>query len=275
MAFPLIPLLVAAGGLAQGAGSYFGARETNKANKANQKAQQARYDQLYGLIQPYLNQGPGSGEQMLLDFLSGGQEGIFGNQAFNTGQDALMQMLREDPFDTGELFASWEPMEQRALDQALDEGWGQASGLGQRFGSAMRTEEGRTRGQAAEQNTARRAETSFRAYEKNADLQAMAAQLLSNLGLAQGTTYLGGLQGLAGLQNQRQGGIAQLLSILAGQPIGANAPSAVPGAVGDIGQLMAFLPLLLSMLYKPGAAGTTGGTVPTGGTPQLPGPGRG
>ena len=252
----LIPALVAAGGLAQGAGSYFGAREANKANQRNLRAQQQRYNQLFGLINPLLgqNQVPGTGEQMLLDLLTKGD--LFSNQAFNTGQDALMQMLRSDPFNTAEMFAAWEPMEQRVLNRALDEGWAQASGLGQRFGSASRREEGRVRQEQAESNTARRAETSMRAYEKNADLQAMAAQLLANLGLAQGTTRLGAIQSLAGFQGARRGADAQLLSILAGQPFGGAQPSAIPGAIGDIGQLMAFLPLLLSMIYKPGAPTT-------------------
>lgn len=241
---PLTGILIG-GSILQGLGGILGARSQDKAAEANRRMMQRRYEELLGFIEPRLGQGPGAGEQMLLDILTQGS--LFNNQAFNTGQDALMQMLRSDPISTEELFASWEPLEMRALDQALAEGWAQAAGLGQRFGSASRREEGRIRGEAAENAISRRAQTSFQAEQENAELQAMAAQLLSNLGLAQSSTQLQGLQLLAQLEAGRQGADINLLSLLAGLPIAAQQPSAMPGAIGDIGQLAAFLPLFLQM----------------------------
>lgn len=244
---PLTAMLIA-GGLMQGIGGIWGANSQNKANERNQRAMQERYNQLLGFVQPRLNQGPGQGEQMLFDLLQSG--GLFDNQAFNTGQDALMQSLRSDPIDTTELFASWEPLEMRALDEALAGAFGQSSGLGQRFGSAMMREEGQVRGQAAEQNTARRAGTSVDLATKNAEMQALAAQILSSLGVQQGQAQMQGLGMLANMGAQRGGLEAQLLSLLTGAPMAASQPSAMPGAFGDIGQLMAFLPMFMQMMQQ-------------------------
>lgn len=251
-------IAILGGTLFQGLGSLFGAGSQNRAQERALRAAQERWNTLFGLIQPRLGQEAGQGEQILLDILQNNAfdaEQFFGSEEWNTGQDALMQMLRADPTDTAEMFEAWEPLERRALDNALADAWGGASGLGQRFGSAMLREEGRVRGEAAENAAARRQQAAV-GLEESAQARALqAAQILGNQELSAGqlilqslAQQLSGAQALAGAEAQRGGIDAQLLSILAGQPIASTGPNAYPGAMGQIGQLTMLLPFIFQLM---------------------------
>lgn len=255
-------LAILGGSLFQGLGGLFGASSADKAQQRALEAAQQRWNTLFGLIQPRLGQEAGQGEQMLLQILQDNQfdpDQFFGSEEWNTGQDALMQMLRAEPTGTEELFEAWEPLERRALESAMADAWGQAGGLGQRFGSAMIREEGRVRGEAAENAAARRAQTAVQLQESQAGRQLQAADLLGGRQLGMGQLILqalaqqiSGASALAGAEANRSGADAQLLSILAGQPIASTGPSAMPGAISGIGQIMSLLPFLFQ-LNRPAA----------------------
>lgn len=256
-------IAILGGSLLQGLGGIFGASSQDKAQERALRAAQERWNTLFGLIQPRLGQEAGQGEQILMDILANNSfdaEQFFGSEEWNTGQDALMQMLRADPTDSAEMFEAWEPLERRALNNALSEAWGQSSGLGQRFGSAMLREEGRVRGEAAENAAARRTQTVVGLEESARDRSLQAANILGNQELSAGQLILqalaqriGGAQALAGAEANRAGADAQLLSILAGQPISSTGASAMPGAIGNIGQLAMMLPFIFQLMGGPAA----------------------
>lgn len=254
----------------------WGAVNQNKTNKKNQKLQDQRYQEMQGLILPMLNQGGDSTTpQMtaLADFLGsmdfskafGG-----GNQAWNTGQDALMQFLREDPYDTTELFKSWEPIEARSLNEALAGAFGQATGLGQRFGSAMMREEGKVRGEAAENAIARREGAQMQNYESTKGRQMQAAGALGNMGSAYAQNFIqfllgqmGGYQALGQLGQQNKNNDTALLQILFGGGPGGYMPNAMPGAGADVMNMAMLLPMLMQL-----SAG--GGKTPVNTGPSNP-----
>jgi hypothetical protein len=255
----------------QAGGQMWGAHSQNRANKRNQQAVDARNRQMMDLIMPMLsgNRGNTQGQDALQQLLEGmNPDQLFGagNQGWNTGQDSYMQMLRDDPLDTTSMFKSWEPIEQRALSQALADSFSQASGLGQRFGSAMMKEEGRVRGEAAENNAARRQTAELGVQDANRQRQMQATQGLAGMGQDQAGLILqmllgqaSGMQGMNALNTQGDLGLLQLLF---GGPMMGQQPNAMPGAMGEIGGMMALLPLLMQ-LNRP--TQTTGGT--TGGKP--------
>jgi hypothetical protein len=256
----------------QGLGTGWGAYSQNRANKKTERTMQQRQGQLEQLIMPMLGQNrqQGGAESSLLELLSGmGDMDLFGsgNQAWNTGQDSLMQMLRSDPLDTSEMFKSWEPIENRALQEALAGAFSQAPGLGQRFGSAMRREEGQVRGEAAENSAARRQTAELGVQGDNRQRQLQAAELLSGMGGQQAGTLLqmlmGQIQGYGMAGNMganRQNNDLGLLSLLFGQPMMAGQPNAMPGALGEMGGMLALLPLLQQL-----SAGNKPTTTVTGG----------
>ncbi len=217
-------------------GGFFG----DKTNKRNLRAQQQRQGQIDQWAQGLMQQGPTGAETQFLNFLTNS----FSGEEWNAGQDSLMQMLRSDPVSTDKLFQSWEPLEQRALDTALGDFWGTTSGLGQRFGSAAARETGRIRGEAAENSIARRAQTSTQLAGENADRRFQAANALQQMILNATGMQMGGYGTLGQLANQRQGMNAQLLGIMAGGGAPMAQPSGIPGAMGDISQLLMMLPFL-------------------------------
>jgi hypothetical protein len=241
-------------------GQIWGAAEQNKSNKKRQR-------QMNQHLLPRLG-GSGTGgmseaEKMLMDFL-GNQDvnQLFSGKAWNSGQDGLMQMLNQDTFDPAQLFASWEPIEQRAMNNALADSFGQASGLGQRFGSAMMREEGRVRGEGAENAAARRQETTVGLHESAQDRRLQAAQGLGNMGSQQAqlmlqfmSAMMGGMQGLGSLGESRGNRELGLLNMLFGFPAGGNA---FPGAMTDMGGFLAMLPMLQSLMPGGGGGSTAG-----------------
>jgi hypothetical protein len=237
------------------AGQGWGAYEQNKSNK---KRQQQMDRHLIPRLGPMGDSGMGAAEKMLMEFL-GNQDisQLFSGRAWNSGQDGLMQLLNQDTFDPAKLFESWEPIEQRTMNNALADSFGQASGLGQRFGSAMMREEGRVRGEGAENAAARRQETTVGLHESAQDRKLQAATGLGQMGAQeiQGmlqfmSAMMGGMQGLGQMGAQRSNNDLGLLSLLFGMPMGGNA---FPGAMSDIGGFMAMLPMFQSLM--PGGGG--------------------
>lgn len=273
-----MPLPLMAGAAALSAlSSLWGAFSQNKTNRANQRMMQQRQQGLDTDVRGRLGSGPSEAEKILMGLLTGGEfggegGGGFDNEAFNTGQDSLMQMLREDPFDPSGMFKSWEPIEQRQLDLALSDAFAGASGLGQRFGSAMMKQEGQVRGEAAQGGAARREEATMKLHETDADRRMNIANILGNMGVQEGQAnqnqmalMLQGIMGLGGMEQNRSNSDMQLLQLMYGMPGGAQQGSAMPGALGDMSQMMMFLPMLMQMMNRGG--GAAGGGV--GGTPAL------
>lgn len=204
-----------------------------------------------------------------------------GNQGFNAGQDGFLQMLRRggNPFDTSAQFAALAPLDQRLIDSQVAGLRGSSTSLGQRFGTATTGAERLLRGNFAQDISARNAGIQSSAYEAAQGRTMGAAQGLQQGGLQQAgllaqiaqanagnqmnagqfnTTmnqgwnqFISSIIGQAGgFQNAQNSQNAQLLSIMAGlQPPGAvqGQPSQLPGALGDIGQLLMFLPFLTQM----------------------------
>jgi hypothetical protein len=243
----------------QAGGQLWGAWNQNKINRRNKQQMDERQRNLEGFIVPRLGQDNGMGQiqQLILDFVNNMDSNkLFGsgNQAWNTGQDALSQMLREDPYDPSGLFSAWEPIEQRALSQALADSFSQASGLGQRFGSSMMREEGRVRGEAAEGAAVRRQGAQMQIHDSTQNRRLQAGQGLAGMGEAQANAMLqmmvqqlAGLQGAGNLGAQKGNQDLGLLSLLFGQPMMGNQANTMPGAMGDIGGMLALLPLLMQM----------------------------
>lgn len=235
---PPLPLAMLIPALIQGGSQMFGAWNQGRTNARNARRQEQFGQEARGWMQ----QGPSDLENQLLQLLTGGAGSL--GQGFNTGQDSLMQMLNQGSVDTTSLFKSWEPIEQRALDNSLSNFWGSTTGLGERFGSAAATQTGKIRGEQAENNTARRAETSVKLAESGADRSVGIAQALMQAALNQQQNQYSGMGALLGAQNARGNMNAQLLSLIGGQGMGMQQASPIPGAMGDFSQLMMLLPML-------------------------------
>lgn len=239
-------------GLILSAGSgLFGAYSKNKQQGKNNK----RMAGLDARAQGMMGQGPGAGEGELMKFLMQGFDPAqFTGEGFNMGQDSLMQMLRADPIDSSAMFSGWEPMEKRQLDSSLNNFWGSASSLGQRFGSSAARETGRIRGEAAENAIGRRAETGVDLAKFNQQQKMGAATQLQNSGSNMAQMALqawqakaGGLQGVAGMEQQRRNADMQLLAMMMGMPMGGG-ENAFAETGGEFGQLLMMLPMLQEMM---------------------------
>jgi hypothetical protein len=242
-------------------------------------------------LSPYLNEGPGGAETGLAQLLARLSGGTQPNEAFNTGQDALMQMLRADPnkrtmnmltgmmqtgdpFDTSEMFKTLETVDARQRQRALADLRGGSTGLGQRFGSSMMRGEEDLVGQMLQSTSARNAQIQQGSYEaaqgrrmqaagQMGELNQQHSQLattLANLGLAKDQAnnaalqlLLGGYGTLGGMQTNRGNQTMQALSLMLGQPM---TQTYNPG--GDLGQL-AQLMLFMNMMKGGGGAGTNVG----------------
>lgn len=253
----MLPVAIA---LSAGANIY-GASQQDKANKRTNKQVTDRNQMAQDLILPLLQGGGGSGAGSeaingLSDWLQNFDfnKPFASNQAWNSGQDAWMQMLRADPYDNTDLFKSWEPIEKRTLDNSLAGAFAGAAGLGQRFGSAMMREEGRVRGEAADNAAARRQTAEATAYENTMGRKVNAAQGLGNMGSVAAQLIVGmlgqQLQGYGTLGNlgaQGSNDRAQLLALLLGQPFTPQSPSAIPGAASESFNMLALLPMLMNL----------------------------
>jgi hypothetical protein len=194
-----------------------------------------------------------------------------GMQGFNTGQDALLQIMRSDPmqrtlsgqerFDTSGLFAALEPMEQRAQRNALMQLRGSAGSLGQRFGTAFAGREADLLANMTEQAGARRAGISQQSYE--------AAQARRMQGMGQ---YAGMAQDYAGNSMAQQAQLMNLIQMMNAASMGRNQFNAglagmaagipqAPGFGGQIAQTGTDIATLMYLLKNRGGSG--GSSVPT------------
>lgn len=209
-----------------------------------------------------------------------------GTQGFNTGQDSYSQLLRAggSPFDTSSMFSALAPLDNRALTQQVAALRSSTGSLGARFGSANLTREANLRRDFLQNVGARNAGIQQQSYESAQNRMMQAAGGLQQGGLGQmgllaqilqgnqnaqnqgsmfnagqnqaWNSFMANVLGQAGgLQNQQQGLNNQLLGIMAGQPVPAYQPSALPGAGGEIGQLLMFLPFLRQSMGQQRAAG--------------------
>ncbi len=151
----------------------------------------------------------------------------------NPGQDSLMQFLRADPsrvFNTSDAFSQLEANDNRQINNQASQLRAGYSGLGARFGTAAQRNEGRLRSDFAAQVAARNAGIAQSSFESGQSRSMNAAQLLSQLS--------------SGIYQQGNNQNAQLLAIMAGLPPQGGVSTQVGAGIQDLGQLIAFLPLL-------------------------------
>lgn len=257
-----------------GGGSLLGAYNQNQNAKKNTNAVNARtntINQAAGALawtDPLMNQNILSGlanggtrDPMMADLSA-----IFGgNPLGNSSSDGLMQMLRGsgpaslsgdllrtgNPFDTSSMFDALAPLDMRQTDQQVAGLRAGAAGLGQRFGGAMMREESNLRSNIAEQINARNAGIQMQSFESAQGRRMQSLdQLLRAVGMNMDSSRQGNSLQLAAISQMFNQALAQrqynqgLLSIQAGLPVGQyNAPG-YGSALGDIGQLLAFAPML-------------------------------
>lgn len=171
------------------------------------------------------------------------------SQALNTGQDALMQMMRSnlqpasDPslslnlqqlgsgqaaYNTSDLFGSLQQQGQQQLNQQLSQLYGSAGSLGQRFGTAMMNDAGLLRTNATTNLNAQEQQIGMQAFNNAQALRQPAldasASLLgqqNQVGLANQASQLSAASQLAGLG--QQGNQLDLQAQLANQSSGLQA----------------------------------------------------
>lgn len=193
---------------------------------------------------------------------------ILSRAGFNTGQDALMQMFRASPqpsmdpslslnlqrqgtgadvFDNSALFQALGPMDQRLIDQQVNQLRAQATSLGQLGGGAMMQNEANLRRDLSESIMARNAGIQQQSFEaaRNRGLQAsgLQAQLLgqqNQFGLGAYNAQLQAAQGLSqaalgGAGLGLQGGLTG--NQLALQAALANQQAALSGGQFNAGQM--------------------------------------
>ncbi len=233
------------------ASSMYSGYKGSKAKKKNQKAADRAYQDNSGMIkdaQGKLAQ-PGSAETGLEEFLknlSGGSgldiPGIEGSTAYNSSQDALMQMVNRSAADqlgnagtqlndlatnggaqnVDSLLAALGVQQNAATDDQAARLNAQSSGLGQLAGTASRIGEARLRGGMQRDNNALNAGIRNTAMENAQNRRLAAAGQLGQLNLGAGQLNLGaaqGLTGLAGLLSANQLGRGQLALGQQGQQI--------------------------------------------------------
>jgi hypothetical protein len=324
-------------------GSLFGAVGQDRANARNTRAAQQQQQMMRDYINPYLT-APGQQNPyaaLIQQFIGkGGGMGAtaptpVGTEGANAGQDALLQMMRASPdyqrdttldetlkrlqtgtgFDTSKEFEALNAQDMLGLNQQVAGLHASAGSLGQRFGTAMGSNEARLRSQFLTNQGARNAQIAQGSFEANRAAQLQAAglaggqnQFLNNFllqaaGQRQAAATAAGqlgvqgrqigsqeqqfnvgqqqahqqflnnfilqaLMGAGGLQQGSQNQNTQLLALLGGQQVPQQQPSALPGAVGDLGQLALLWPFLQqTMGGAGGAAGAARGrtmTLPQG-----------
>lgn len=264
------PISMAA--LALGAGSQiWGAFGQNRAAREQASFQNRMRRQLLG----QRSTGPSEYETMLQSlFFNSGQDGIL-QQMRNGPEDQVQQdvinMLMGitetgNPFDTSEMFKALETQDARTRDDSVATLRAGTSGLGQRFGSAAGGAEADLLAQLADQTALRNAGIQMQSYESaqgrrqqaaGGVLQATQAQEAEQLALAQLVQSI--LGQLMGADQNRQSMNAQLTSAAAGMG-GIQAPNAIPGAVGDISNLLFMLPMFEQLMGgSPSSTGSQSG----------------
>lgn len=162
--------------------------------------------------------------------------GALGSQGFNTGQDALMQMInrgipaQQDPtvalglqqagqqFSNSDLFSALAPLDQRLIDQQAAQLQGSAGSLGARFGTAMMEKESQLRGNFAQNIAVRNAGLQQQSFENAAQrglqatgIGAQREQFFAGLPLQQAQLQQQAALGLQSGALQQSGLMAQLL----------------------------------------------------------------
>lgn len=271
--------LAAAAAIA-GAGSLINAGSNIYGSISQNRQLKQRQEMASRYMSPFLNGGPGAAETGLDQLLARLSNGTTGGEAFNTGQDSLLQMLRTDPnakartamegmletgdpFDTSNMFRMLEQVDARQRASGLADLRAGASGLGQRFGSSMMQGEQDVVKQLLESTGARNAQIQQGSYEaaqgrrmqaatsiqEMTQQHAQVAQTLANLGIAKDQAdqtatqlLLSGYGQLGNMQSNRQTQMMQALSMLLGQPMQSMYN---PGNdIGQIGQLMLFMNMM-------------------------------
>jgi hypothetical protein len=149
---------------------------------------------------------------------------VTGTQAFNNGQDPLLQMYRKnltpqtDPslqpnlaqinsgdtaFNNSDLFRALQPVQQQQLDQQIGQLHASAGSLGERFGSSMMRNEALLRSNVQNQVNLQNAQIAQQSFEnaQNRRVQGLGLSLGNNQNLNQFTL------GAAGLQQQAAAGL--------------------------------------------------------------------
>lgn len=246
-------------GLILSAGSsLYGAYSGNKTNQKNLDAAQQRQQKIEATATPYLQNGPNQFAQMLLQSIGGSGTGT---QGFNTGQDGFMQFLRRggEQFDNSAQFKALGAVDAANLGEQIAGLRAGAGSLGQRFGTGMNRNEALLRSTSLAQTGARNAGIASQSFESGAQRGLQAQSLLSQI-ISQAGSF----------QQAQQGQNINILSLLAGQPIGQQQPNQLPGAAGDIGQLLMFLPFLKQSMAGAGGGGN-GAVRPNAGPYYIPG----
>lgn len=177
-----------------------------------------------------------------------------GTQAFNVGQDALMQAARAQlgpadipglmnglanaasgntQFDNSQLFKSLGALDRQLLNEQVGELHGSAGSLGQRFGTAMMQNEAMLRGNFANQASARNAQIAQQSFE------AAQGRAMQGLGMMQGQQQFLSQHPLAALAAQMQAGQALSQIGLGQQELGANVNLQNAGFMNQAGQFNA------------------------------------
>lgn len=224
-------------GLSAASGIY-GAISNNKAQNRAQNTADQNFNfqkQAFETGQRNLEQKNQMMQGLILPMLNG--------SGFNTGQDGMMQSMRGMPDgrpDPGYLDAM-RKMSMQDLSDQLGQQRGSVGSLGQRFGTAELGNEARLR---------ERAVTGLGATYANAGLQASQMQQQKVLGLL---NILSGGQANTGMTAPQQQIIPQ--------------QNGIPGAVGDIGNMIMLFPFLKGMM---GGGGGTPNMTNSGYAPSYP-----
>lgn len=180
--------------------------------------------------------------------------GAIGSQGFNSGQDALMQMLNRSPgpsvndptlglelqqagqsFNNSDLFGALAPLDQRLIDTQVAGLQGSLGSLGQRFGTTTLDKERQLRSDFAQNIAARNAQLQSTSFENAAQRQLQALgqrgtreQFMATLPLQQQAQQLNTAQALQQGGLQQSGLLSQLFQ--ANQGAGLQAGQANQGA---------------------------------------------
>jgi hypothetical protein len=219
---------------------------------------------------------------------------------------------RQTQFDASPAFASLQAMDQRTQDNAVAGLNANFRGLGQRFGTGAMRQTSDLLANLGAQTGVRNAGIMQSSFE-NAQTRRMQglglqlqgatalgqqgnqmAQIAAQLGIAnQGNQqwnqqfnqnnanqfFQQQMQGMgmaSGMQNQQDDFNARLFAAMSGQPMPqGNGYTALGGAMGDVGQMAAFLPMLQQMSQRPGTNMIPAGggyNWGPGGRPQIQSP---
>lgn len=264
----------------------------NQANKTARRRESAAGSMMQN--------GPSTYETMLQQLLTGMQgpqmstasiptaASLTNGQAFNTGQDALMQLLRANPqtqvdanlgsmaatgmpYNTSAMFDAFRASDTQAVNEQVAGLRAGSSGLGQRFGSANSSAEAALRATLAGNFQARNAQLDASSYEGAMQRMLAANQQLTGreqfgqqfqAGLAQTLSQLGLDIGNFGLESAKTSMAQTQGNNAAQQGFQQNQLSAIAQLLGAFQNRQGLNAQLLAMMFGQPA-------------PQMPGLGQG